>query len=133
MPRSLPGTAGGGKPGEEGRHRVEIPDGDADVIEVPDRRHGVHPPVFVRQVRFSLVRLSAGTPRLRRAHGSRICVVHGVDDHSPLRPRRRPPCERHYTTRWNALIYRMARYARADMAVARLGFARLAAQPSAVL
>jgi len=46
--------------------------------------------VFVRQVRFSLVRLSAETARPWRAHGSRASVVDGVDDHSPLRPRRRP-------------------------------------------
>ncbi len=68
----------------------------------------MHPPVFVRQVRFSLVRLSPETARPWRAHGSRVCVVDGVDDHSRLRPRRRPLCKRHYTTRWNALICRVA-------------------------
>src|SRR5262249_35793463 len=61
------------QPDKEGRHRVEISDGDADVIEVPDRRHGVHPPVFVRQVRFSLVRLSAETrPSAAGARESRL-------------------------------------------------------------
>src|SRR5580704_3185390 len=70
------------QPGEEGRYRVEISDGDADVIEVPDRRHGAHPPVFVRPARFSLMRLPAGTARPWRAYGSRACVADGVDDHS---------------------------------------------------
>src|SRR5262249_35311895 len=57
------------QPGEEARHRVEIFDGDADVIEVPDRRHAVHPPVFVPQVRFSwhaLMGVSAAPPGLPR-------------------------------------------------------------------
>src|SRR5205823_479254 len=53
------------QPDEEGRHRVEIFDRDTDVIEAPDRRHGVHPPVFVRQVRFSLLRLPAEPARSR--------------------------------------------------------------------
>lgn len=67
----------------------------------------MHPPVFVRQVRLSWVRLSAKTARSWRAHGNRVCVVDGADDHSPLRPRRGPLCKRHYTTRWNALICRV--------------------------
>ena len=125
------------QPGEEGRHGVEISDGDADVIEVPDRRHGVHPPVFVRPARFSLVRLSAGTARPWQAHGSRVCVADGVDDQSPLRPRRRPLCKRHYTTRWNVLICRRQGF-QAAMALAplcagacRTGFVILTAKPIA--
>jgi len=92
------------QPDKEGRHRVEISDGDADVIEVPDGRHAVHPLAFVRQVRFSWVRLFAETARPWQAPRSRVCIVDGVNDHRPLRPLRRPLCQRHYMTRWNTLI-----------------------------
>ena len=90
------------QPDEEGRHRVEISDGDADVIEVPQRRHGVHPPVFIRQVRFSLMRLSAETAHPWWAHGSRVSRL----------------CKHYDTTRWNALICRcLARVSRRSRSV----------------
>lgn len=60
------------QPDEEGRHRVEVSDGDADVIEVPDRRHGVHPPVLVRQVRFSIDALVRGDRPFMAGARSRV-------------------------------------------------------------
>jgi hypothetical protein len=40
------------QPDEERRHRVEVPDRDADVVEASNTRHGC-PPALVRPVGFA--------------------------------------------------------------------------------
>ena len=49
-------------------------------------------------------------------------MVDGVDDHSRLRPRRRPLCNRHHKSRWNALT---CRYEERLPATATAGLGRL--------